>query len=699
MLSREDKAIAAAGGRTKKISRQAVSEKHVRNIPSQLMSGTDKLQQEDGDTGPWYIGKTVGEIFDIRGVLGRGGMGIVYLAHDNATQKKVAIKVPLGKFVDDEGARKRFAREAEAWTGLIHPHIVHAFDVRDEQATDYRPAIFMDYCDGSSLKERIYNNKKLSMPDALDIAIQICWAMEFAHKKGHIHRDLKPGNILLTSDGKALVTDFGLVRMLEAKDLGLSRNQLTQNDAQALASISKAGGTPEYMPPEQWEGKAEKTSDIYAFGVMLYELFCGCRPFTAENRLDLRIPHMQVPPPDPKQMNGDIPNVLSELMLSCLSKRPGDRPTSFGEMADRLTRAYAVAAKRAKLTTKYLRTKPLKREISRADKEARAWALIHLGAGCRVRGDLRDTERQYARALAIFEGLGDKAGMGSCYNNMGLVARACGQYDRAMELYRKDLAISEELGYKTGVGRCYVNMGNVAYNRGQYDEAMELYRKSLAICEELGEKAGMGMCYTGMGLVARARGRYDEAMEMYRKDLAICEELGDKAGMGVCYTNMGIVSHCRGRYDEAMEMYNKSLSICVQLGDKVGMSLCYNTMGVVAADRGQYDEAMELYGKSLAICRELSDKAGMGYCYTNMGNVAYNRGQYDEAMKLYRKDLAICEELDDKAGMGDCYTNMTVLAQATGDDYGERAYAHKAVKILDDVGIPIKETLRKAARM
>lgn len=214
------------GVRTKRAEPQQKSLPHVDAIFSGKLSIRGKRQRLDEDIGPWYIGKTVADIFEIRGVLGHGGMGIVYLAHDNATQRKVAVKVPLGKFFDDEDAKKRFAREAEAWTALVHPHIVHAFDVRDDQTTDYRPAIFMDYCDGGSLAERIHNDPPLSMIKALDIAIQVCWAMEFAHGKGHVHRDLKPGNVLLTSEGKALVTDFGLVKILEAEDLGLDPDQV-----------------------------------------------------------------------------------------------------------------------------------------------------------------------------------------------------------------------------------------------------------------------------------------------------------------------------------------------------------------------------------------------------------------------------------------------------------------------------------------
>ena len=669
--------------RTKRVEKKASSQPHVKQIASSQMSIADKLQRADGDTGPWYIGKTVADIFEIRSVLGRGGMGIVYLAHDNATQKKVAIKVPLGKFVDDEGARKRFAREAEAWTSLIHPHIVHAFDVKDDQTTDYRPAIFMDYCDGGSLKERIYNSQKLSMPDALDIAIQVCWAMEFAHKKGHIHRDLKPGNVLLNSEGKAFVTDFGLVKILEVEDLGLSRNRLTKTDAQLLASISEAGGTPEYMPPEQWEGKAEKASDIYAFGVMLYELFCGCWPFTAESRLDLRIPHMQVPPPDPKQLNGDIPDMLAVMMRSCLTKRNGERPKNFAKAAEVLTVAYRMVTGRTYSTR---REEPRGIEVSRENKKAQAGALMRLGMGCNFRGNLTDTDRHLEKALALFEELGDLGGIGACYYNMALVANNCGHYKDAFDLFQKALTISEELGDKTVMSKCYNGMGLATKAHGDYDRAVELYEKSQAISQELGDKAGLSMCYINMGTVANCQGDYDRAMELYEKSLVICRELDDKVGMGKCYGNMGLVADNRRDYERAMELYEKDLAICKELGNKAGVAACYSNMANVLYARGDHECAMELHEKSLAIRKTLSDKAGIGVCYMNIGNVLDDQGDCDRAMELYEKALAISKDLGNRALSGRCYINMGIVLHKRGEcDHALELY-EKSLAIKREVG-------------
>jgi serine/threonine protein kinase len=401
----------APSRRTVHASHARESEAHVQTICSgQLDSAAEQNgRREEEDTGPYPIGKTVGRIYQIRRVLGRGGMGIVYLAYDTATQRNVAVKVPLGKFVEDKDAQDHFVREGEAWMELVHPHIVRAFDIRDDETTDYRPAMFMDYCQGGSLAERLAGQTPLPFPDALDIAIQICSAMEFAHRKGRIHRDLKAGNILLTGDGRAQVSDFGLVRSLDMEDLETSEDVLRRDDPQLHASVSGRAvvGTPEYMPPEQWEGKSCPQSDVYAFGILLYELFCGCRPFTAKHRAELRTVHLTASPPVPRRLNGEVPDDLSRLMLRCLAKEPASRPRSFQEVGGELVRVF-----QALTGTPYQsrRGGSAARELSREQRAGQGWMLVRQAGGCRLRGTPKKAERLYHKATRVFERLDDLEG-------------------------------------------------------------------------------------------------------------------------------------------------------------------------------------------------------------------------------------------------------------------------------------------------
>ncbi|MFO7905339.1 MAG: protein kinase domain-containing protein [Planctomycetota bacterium] len=539
-------------------------------------------ESAEGDTGPWFVGKTVGEIFEIRGVLGRGGMGIVYQADDTATQRVVAVKVPLDefrngklvrRFVDDEDARKRFSWEAEAWTELIHPHIVHAFDIRDDQTTDYRPAVFMDYCDGGSLADRLLQGPPLSIPDALDIAIQICWGMEFAHEKNHIHRDLKPGNVLLTSEGKALVSDFGLVKSLELDELESVNGGLTEQDAGLRESLthSVVVGTPEYMPPEQWVGKPCPQSDIYAFGIMLYELFCGARPFSAERgkRWQLRKVHDSVPPPDPRRHNGRLPVVLGELMLACLGKQPSERPQSFAAVADRLTASYCQITD---IPHASRLVRPSAGTISHEESQAQAWSLTRLGIGCLRRGELPDSLQHFQDAEKVFEILKDPAGVATSLGHQAVILRTWGKTDKAIELLQQQERVYRQLGIQDGLATSYGSQALVFYAAGRLDEAMLLFKKQEAICETLGIQESLATSLGHQALILYAKRELVEAMRLHKREETICRRLRDQHGLQVSLSNQAIVLKDLGKLDEAMGLLQEQETICRRFGFQDGLA-------------------------------------------------------------------------------------------------------------------------------
>jgi len=718
---------------TKKASEVAVPDNRVETIRSDQMDSVPGNKRAAADTGPWFIGKTVAEIFEIRSVLGRGGMGIVYRAYDTATQREVAVKVPQdkksGKFVDDPMAKEDFMREVEAWRGLIYPHIVHAFHVRDDQTTDCRPAVFMDYCDGGSLAERLRRGPPLSVPDALDIAIQVCWAMEFAHnfrfpdgRIGLIHRDLKPDNVLVTKDAKVLVSDFGLVKRLELEDLQVGEGELKAEDEELSATVTRgaAVGTPEYMPPEQWKGNACKQSDMYAFGIMLYELFCGRRPFLAEKdrRWELRKVHEFLPPPDPRSFNPQLPEVLAALMLRCLAKRPAERPQGFDQVADELETAYHEATGNVHQTR---REKPGEIEVARAEKESHAWDLIRLGLGVKLRGDPRSAERQYQQALAIFEEFGDQAGMGSCYNSMGHLAGDRGNYDQARELFLKALSLAETLREPHGLCACYTNMGILAKRQGNFKEARGKYREALAIFQQINDEEGMARCFANIGSAALDADAYcednrpmaddeigthtqavdepayEEAKEMLQQSLAIYEGLNHKPGIGASYLNLGLVAaklHCS---DEAMEMLRRCLAIKKELGDSAGIARCYTNMGLAAMNHDDDAQANQYYSQAKEMFVDLGDKAGERSCCAGLSFVAVKRGALEEAFQFAERDLALCLELNNKGLMAGAYRNLAGLAEVMHKDQEMRECAQTAVQLFEELGMPLASGLRQAA--
>jgi len=277
-------------------------------------------------------------------------MGVVYFVEHLGWKTNLAVKSIRPEILRDEKVVKAFIREAETWVDLgLHPHVVSCFYVRQMGGL---LRIFAEYMDGGSLKKALSEGRIRDFKTILDLAIQFCRGMEYAHRKGLIHRDIKPGNCLLTKDGVLKITDFGLTKALGAvvPELGgLVISGVKEGSVSLLGKGGKVVGTPEYMAPEQFEGKADFSSDIYSFGVMLFEMVCGRRPFVMPDGMyphpDVKgwyykEAHQKVIPPDPKELRPDCPERLSKLILRCIQKSPKERYNNFEELKKDLELVY-----------------------------------------------------------------------------------------------------------------------------------------------------------------------------------------------------------------------------------------------------------------------------------------------------------------------------------------------------------------------
>ena len=209
----------------------------------------------------------------------------------------------------------------------------------------------------------------------------------------------------------------------------------------------------------------------------------------------------------------------------------------------------------------------------------------NLGVLAQARGDYDTAHNLYQQALAIFEELGNRAGMATTYHQLGVLAQARGDYDTAHNLYQQALAIFEELGNRAGMATTYHQLGMLAQARGDYDTAHNLYEQSLHIKEELGNRAGMAATYHQLGVLAQARGDYDTAHNLYEQSLRIEEELGNRAGMATTYGQLGVLAQARGDYDTAHTYYQRALTIFEELGDRVNIAKVRRNLGILAKDQ------------------------------------------------------------------------------------------------------------------
>jgi len=267
-------------------------------------------------------GRTIAH-FEIVEEIGRGGMGVVYRATDKQLGRTVALKMLPDDLVSNAHRRRRFVREARLAAAISHPNVATVYEIGE---TDDSVYIALEYIEGSSLRE-LFKDEALATERVLEIASDIARALAVAHEAGVLHRDLKPGNVMINQRGEVKLLDFGLAKSLQPSDSGTEDTDLATQESAIL-------GTPAYMSPEQCRGgKLDARSDVFSFGTMLYEMLAGQRPFAGDSAPELGVAIMRDEPESLSALNSDLPPAVIAIVERCLQKRPTDRYADGGELA------------------------------------------------------------------------------------------------------------------------------------------------------------------------------------------------------------------------------------------------------------------------------------------------------------------------------------------------------------------------------
>ena len=583
-------------------------------------------------------GAVIGQKYEVHGVLGEGGFGVVYLVYCQQTKSVYALKTFRDEHLVRKEARERFRREASMWVDLErHPYVVRAHIVDEISGRLY---IGMEYI---ALDEQGLNSlagylqrRPPDLAQSLRWAIQICHGMEYAYSRGiRCHRDIKPPNILISQDKAVKITDFGLAGALDPS-WSTPETQLHFRQGKVGLSVQTMEGvgfgTPTHMPPEQFINAAgcDERSDIYAFGIVLYQMATGGElPFLAPPPSDnspaeqgrfwreMHRLHSELPVPK-------LNSRLFAYIRRCLEKDPAKRYASFGEVRP----ALEVLLKQ---TTGEVIRPPESREYDSREWNNKGVSLFSLS---RFEEALRCCEKAIQLDPEYVRG----------WNNKGNAFHALSRFEDAVRCYDQALAVDPQYGWARNnkgnslqrLGRleealqchdaaialdhrnvsAWNNRGNCLRHMGRFEDAVQCYDRALAIDDR------ETMVWLNKGATLRQLGRFDQAV--YCLDRARILDPGDAE----LWINRGLCLEDLGRLEDALQCYDRTLAL-----DR--NAPVWNSKGSCLARLGRFDEALACFDQALAPDRRNYT------AWSNKGSCLADLGRFEEALYCYEQALAL----------------------------------------------------------
>ena len=315
------------------------------------------------------------------------------------------------------------------------------------------------------------------------------------------------------------------------------------------------------------------------------------------------------------------------------------------------------------------------------DRAGEGRAYCNLGNAYCSLGDFKQTIEYHMLHLTIAKEVGDRAGEGVAYCNLGNAYRSLGDFKQAIEYHMLHLTIAKEVGDRGGEGRAYGNLGNAYRSLGDFKQAIEYHMLHLTIAKEVGDRAGEGRAYCNLGNAYQGLGDFKQAIKYHMLELTIAKEVGDRAGEGRAYCNLGNAYGSLGDFKQAIEYHMLDLTIAKEVGDRAGEGVAYGNLGNAYGSLGDFKQAIEYHMLDLTIAKEVGDRAGEGVAYGNLGNAYRSLGDFKQAIEYHMLDLTIAKEVGDRAGEGRAYFSLGIAYYSRRDFKKATFYCEQSLEI------------------
>ena len=545
---------------------------------------------------------------DVFGGEGKSSMGIVYVCHDLEYDRILALKTLQGRYLDSIKTRDAFKKEALAWIYLEkHPHIVRAYWVRE---IDHHIFIACEYIAPDAAGRNTltpYLKSAFSLKRVLGWAIQFCHGMEYACSRGVTpHRDIKPDNIMITLDGCAKITDFGFVGLGDNRSSGEIRD-LMQKNQEALKFLAPAdrrivAGSPPWMAPEQFYGVAEARSDIYSFGIVLFQMVSnGELPFQPRRGDSWRVAHREYPIP---RISGKGA-VLEQIIQTCLQKRRDKRYDDFSALRRDIEEVFAAEITRR--TGELPPAPPHHEDLREAD-------LINKGMSFANLGLIDEGIRNYRESIRL------NPGNACSHYNLGNALAKKGRSADAIREYREALRIDPDLT------AAHFNLGIALFKAGHLEESITAYNEAIRT------DPFFATGYLNLGVAFQKKGAMVQAIEAYRDAVRIDSDLAD------ANYRLGNALAASDRMDDAICAYREALRAAP------GHAEASNSLGTIFMRKNLLADAISAYGKAIAIRPEYGD------AHYNLGLAFIRNNMFREAICAFEEFLKYCRQDDNRTG-------------------------------------------------